>query len=134
LAPDAKTLEPKQVNGVDFKIIVDPANRTVTLRVPRSAFGEGDPTKWGYLAAALGQDGYPSTGVWRVRDVNKTAEQWRFGGAPNDNNHTRVIDLVWPEGSAPTQEELLSTYPGSSADPGTLSPDEFAQLPLLLSK
>jgi carbohydrate-binding DOMON domain-containing protein len=134
IAPDAKTLEPKQVTGVDFKIIVDPANSTVTLRVPRSAFGEGDPEQWGYVAAVLGQEGYPSTGVWRVRDINQSSEQWRFGGAPNDTNHTRIIDLAWPEGEIPTQEDMLSDYSSSSADPGTLTADDHAQIKLLLVK
>jgi len=55
---------------VSFKIIVDPASSTVTLRVPLATFGEGDPAAWAYTAAVLGQEGYPSTGVWRVRDVN----------------------------------------------------------------
>jgi alpha-amylase/alpha-mannosidase (GH57 family) len=134
IAPDPKSLEPKQVTGVDFKIIVDPANSTVTLRVPRTVFGEGEPSQWGYVGAVLGQEGYPSTGVWRVRDVNQSAEQWRFGGAPNDTNHTRIIDLAWPEGESPTQEEMLSTYPSRTADPGSLTADDFAQLKMLLVK
>jgi carbohydrate-binding DOMON domain-containing protein len=134
IAPDAKTLEPKQVIGVDFKIIVDPANRTVTLRVPRSAFGEGDPTQWGYVAAVLGQEGYPATGVWRVRDVNTSSEQWRFGGAPDDTNHTRIIDLAWPDSETPTQEDMLSEYRSSTADPGTLTADDYAQIKILLAK
>jgi alpha-amylase/alpha-mannosidase (GH57 family) len=134
IAPDPESLEPKQVTGVDFKIIVDPANSTVTLRVPRNAFGEGDPAQWGYVSAVLGQEGYPSTGVWRVRDVIASSEQWKFGGAPDDVNHTRIIDLAWPEGESPSQEEMLSAYPSSSADPGSLVSDDFAQLKLLLAK
>ncbi len=134
VAPDPDSLEPKQVIGVDFKIIVDPANSTVTLRIPRSAFGDGDPEQWGYTAAVLGQEGFPSTGVWRVRDVDQASEQWRFGGAPDDTNHTRIIDLAWPAGETPTQEEMLSTYPSSSGDPGTLTADDYAQIKLLLVK
>ena len=133
LAPDTTTLEPKQVIGVDFKIIVDPASSTVTLRVPRAVFGEGDPTQWAYAAAVLSQDGYPSTGVWRVRDVNASSEQWRLGGGPNDTNHTRIIDLAWPEGESPTQEEMLSTYT-SSAALGQLSADDFPQLQMLVAQ
>lgn len=134
VAPDPDSLEPKQVIGVDFKIIVDPANSTVTLRIPRSAFGEGTPEQWGYAAAVLGQEGYPSTGVWRVRDVNQSSEQWKFGGAPDDANHTRIIDLAWPEGETPAQEDMLSDYSSSSADPGTLTADDYAQIKLLLVK
>ncbi len=117
------------MTGVAFKIIVDPAARTVTLRVPRSVFGEGDPQAWGYVAAVLSQEGFPSTGVWRVRDVNPTAAQWRFGGGPDDVNHTRIIDLAWD--GTPTQEEILSTYPSSKADIATLGPDDFPQLQML---
>jgi alpha-amylase/alpha-mannosidase (GH57 family) len=132
LTPDPQSGTPKQVTGVSFKIIVDPAARTVTLRVPRQVFGEGDPARWGYLAAVLSQEGFPSTGVWRVRDINPSASQWRFGGAPADTNHTRIIDLAW-DGS-PSQQDLLSRYPSTTADIATLGADDFAQLPLLQVK
>jgi carbohydrate-binding DOMON domain-containing protein len=132
VAPDAQSNTPKQVTGVSFKVIVDPAAQLVTLRVPRAAFGEGDPAEWGYAAVVLSQEGYPSTGVWRVRDVNPSAGQWRFGGAPQDTNHTRIIDLAWD--STPAQEEILSTYPSQTADVATLSADDFAQIPLLVVK
>ncbi len=132
LAPEPQSGAPKQVTGVSFKIIVDPAARTVTLRVPRQTFGEGDPSQWGYLAAVLSQEGFPSTGVWRVRDVNPSASQWRFGGGPRDTNHTRIIDLAWD--GTPTQEKLLAQYPSTTADLASLGPDDFAQLPLLRVK
>jgi alpha-amylase/alpha-mannosidase (GH57 family) len=131
LAPDPTTLEPKQVTGVDFKIIVDPASNSVTLRALRSVFGDGDPTQWAYAAAVLGQEGYPSTGVWRVRDVTSSSEQWHFGGAPADTNHTRIIDLAWPEGAIPSQEQMLSTYNGSNADPAQLTIDDFPIIQML---
>jgi hypothetical protein len=80
----------------------------------------------------LGQEGYPATGVWRVRDVEQTAKQWRFGGGPGDTNHTRIIDVAWPEGATPAQSEFLGTYPPSQeADMGKLSPDDFCQVPML---
>ncbi|MGC8855471.1 MAG: glucodextranase DOMON-like domain-containing protein [Anaerolineae bacterium] len=132
LAPDTQSGEPKQVTGVSFKIIVDPAAQTVTLRVPRTVFGEGDPTSWGYAAAVLSQEGFPSTGVWRVRDVSASAQQWRFGGGTDDTNHTRIIDLAWD--GTPTQEEILSTYASSKADIASLKPDDFAQIPLIRAK
>jgi len=132
LAHDPQSGEPKQVTGVSFKIIVDPAAQTVTLRVPRTVFGEGDPTTWGYAAAVLSQEGFPSTGVWRVRDVSPSAQQWRFGGGADDTNHTRIIDLAWD--GTPSQEEILSTYPSSKADIATLKPEDFAQIPLLRAK
>ncbi len=132
LAPDPQSGAPKQVTGVSFKVIVDPAARTVTLRVPRSVFGEGDPAAWGYVAAVLSQEGFPSTGVWRVRDVLPQAQQWRCGGGPDDTNHTRIIDLAWA--GTPTQEEILSRYPASKADIATLGPDDFPQIPLLRAR
>lgn len=126
-APDPESGEPKAVN-LSYKLIVDPANKSVTLRVPREAFGEGDPAQWGYLAVVLGQDGYPTTGVWRVRDIQAENAQWKFGGAPDDVNHTRIIDVAWPSDATPTQEEMLSTYNSSNAAVETLGADDFAQL------
>lgn len=131
VAPDPTTLASKQVSGADFKILVDPAAKTITLRVPKAVFGEGDPKTWGYAAAVLGQEGYPAAGVWRVRDVNESAEQWRFGGAANDTNHTRIIDLVWAEGSKPGQDEMLSTYQSSQDAVDQLKADDFAQIQLM---
>jgi carbohydrate-binding DOMON domain-containing protein len=129
-APDASTGEPKQLN-TSFKVIVDPAAQMVTLRVPKAALGDGDPAQWGYAAMVMGQDGYPSMGVWRVRDIQPTAAQWKFGGAPDDINHTRIIDLAWPMDSTGTQEEILGTYPTSAGPIESLTPDDFPQLPLL---
>lgn len=67
-----------------------------------------------------------------MRDVNPSAAQWRFGGGPNDTNHTRIIDLAWD--GTPSQEELLTQYPASTADIASLGPDDFAQIPLLRVK
>jgi len=102
--------------------------------VPREAFGDGDPAEWGYAAVVLSQDGYPATGVWRVRDIQSNNAQWKFGGAPNDVNHTRIIDLAWPADGAGTQEEMLAGYPSSDGPLDTLTPDDFAQISLLLIK
>ena len=80
----------------------------------------------------VSQDGFPSTGVWRLRDVEQMAAQWRLGGGPADTNHTRIIDLAWPEGRTPTQEEMLSDYPPSQEkNMDKLSPDDFAQVRML---
>jgi hypothetical protein len=132
-APDPESGEPKTVN-LSYKLIVNPAQKSVTLRVPREAFGDGDPAEWGYAAVVLSQDGYPATGVWRVRDIQSSNAQWKFGGAPNDVNHTRIIDLAWPADGAGTQEEMLAGYPSSDGPLDTLTPDDFAQISLLLIK
>jgi hypothetical protein len=69
--------------------------------------------------------------VWRVRDVNPSAEQWRFGGAPDDANHTRIIDVLWPEATTPTQEEFLSMYAPSQEEVAALEPDDLPQVPMI---
>ncbi len=82
---------------------------------------------WAYAAVVLSQEGFPSQGVRRVRDVEATAQQFRLGGAPDDANHTRIIDLAWA--ATGEQEELLSGYPGSGSLEG-LAPDDFGIVPM----
>ena len=90
------------------------------------------PTSLGITPRPLGQEGFPAPGVWRVRDVEPQAKQWRFGGGPDDTNHTRIVDLAWPADAAPTQEEMLSDYPPSQeTNMDQLGPDDFAQLETL---
>jgi len=132
-APDPSSGEPKQVN-ISFKVIVDPAKQSVTLRVPKEAFGDGNPAEWAYTAVVLSQEGYPSTGVWRVRDVQAATAQWKIGGGPDDVNHTRIMDVAWPADGEGTQEEFLSSYTASQGPVETLTADNFAQLPMLLLK
>jgi hypothetical protein len=120
---------PTQVDA-EMVVIADPGQSKITIKVPRSVLGD-DPENWAYTAVVLGQEGYPSAGVWRVRDVNPSAEQWRFGGGPNDTTHTRIIDVMWPAGVSPTQEETLSAYTSSQEPPEGLGPDDFVQLETL---
>jgi hypothetical protein len=124
--------EPQQLS-TEMRITVDPVAQTVTIRVPRSAFPEGDPAAWSYLGAVLGQEGFPAKGVWRVRDVEEQAAQYRFGGGPaNSTNHTRIIDLAWPADVTPAQEQMLGEYPASQEpDMDRLGPDDFAQVKML---
>ncbi len=102
----------------------------VAVRVPVEILGGGDPTTWGYAALVLSQEGFPSAGVRRVRDINTVAQQWRGGGAPNDVNHTRIFDIAWPvEGD---QETWLSDYAStSSGSVDSLGPGDFARIPML---
>ncbi len=132
LAPTNDSLEPMQITDAEYKLIVDPAGRSVSIRIPKTFFQTQDYEKWGFAVMVMGQEGYPSTGVWRIRDVEPNSAQWRFGGAPNDLNHTRVIDLIWPAGASTSQEEMLSDYTGSSAAPGELSADDYGVIDLLL--
>jgi hypothetical protein len=130
---DPETSEPKIYSEASsaMRLIVDAAKNTVTVRVPLSFFPEEDPTNWAYAAVVLGQEGYPSQGVWRVRDVAEVAEQYKFGGAPADVNHTRIIDLVLPGDADQDQQTLLSSYLSSQEEIDTLSADDFAQIPML---
>jgi carbohydrate-binding DOMON domain-containing protein len=114
-------------SGISMTILTDPGAHRITIRVPKTAL-PGDPATWKIVAAVLSQEGFPSAGVWRVRDVKPQAEQWRIGGGSGATNETRIVELVWPEGSTPTQEEMLSTYTPSSASVDTLSPDDFPQI------
>jgi alpha-amylase/alpha-mannosidase (GH57 family) len=132
LKPDEKG-KPVELPGSPLKVIVDAPNRQVTIRVPKDLFGkEVAPTRWAYVGVLLSQEGFPSPGVRRVRDVKPQAEQWRIGGGPDDTNHTRILDVAWPEGATPTQEEFLSRYrPSQEKNVDALTPDDFAQVPVL---
>ena len=124
-----------------LNIVSDPGQSKITIRMPKKVLAEAlgvdvsglDPASWGYLGVVMSQEGYPASGVWRVRDVEPSPGQWRFGGAPDDTNHTRIIDVAYPADSAPAQEEALSTYPASQeSDMDALGPDDFAQLPVVM--
>ena len=131
--------EPRPIGDAStLNIVSDPGQKKITIRVPKKAFAEGlgvevsalDPTSWGFLGVVLSQEGYPASGVWRVRDAEPSPQQWRLGGAPADTNHTRIIDVAYPADFLPTQEEALSAYPASQeSDMDALEPDDFGQLP-----
>jgi carbohydrate-binding DOMON domain-containing protein len=118
----------KIATSSDFQILVDPGQQRVTIRIPHSILGD-NPEEWKYAAMVLSQEGYPSGGVMRVRDVNQNVEQWRFGGGPADTNHTRVIDLVWSE--AGLQESWLSTYTPSQTTQTDMIVADFARVGML---
>lgn len=110
-----------------FKMITDPEG-SVTARLPIELFGGSDPATWGYAVVLMSQEGFPSSGVRRVRDILPEAEQWRGGGAPDDANHTRIYDLLHPESGV--QEELLGGYESADSLDG-LTPDDFPQVPII---
>ena len=113
-----------------FDLVVFPAKGRVVVRLDRELFAEGDPAGWGYAAALMSQEGFPSAGVRRVRDVEPAAERWRIGGAPTAVNRTRIIDAAWPRSGV--QEELLSTYRAADSLDG-LTADDFGRIPLLIA-
>ena len=113
-----------------FDLVVFPAKGRVVVRLDRELFAEGDPAGWGYAAALMSQEGFPSAGVRRVRDVEPAAERWRIGGAPTAVNRTRILDAAWPWSGV--QEELLSTYRAADSIDG-LTADDFGRIPLLIA-
>jgi len=121
---------PQQIaESSEFLVLTDPNQREVTIRVPKSILGD-NPEAWQYAAVVLSQEGFPSGGVMRVRDVLPVAEQWRIGGAPEGTtNHTRVMDLVWPV--ADEQEAWLSDFPPSDALQMDLMAVDYARIPLI---
>lgn len=131
LMPEPESFEPMQITDAAYKLIIDPAGRSIIVRIPWALFDSIDLENWGFVVILMGQEGYPSTGVWRIRDVEASSAQWRFGGAPADSNHTRVIDVIWPDGTGISQEEFLSDYLGSDQSPDQLSADDYAMVPLL---
>jgi carbohydrate-binding DOMON domain-containing protein len=117
--------------GTQVKVEVNPTG-SVTIKVPLAALGDGDPTQWGYAIAVLGQENNPAAGVRRVRDVSRAATEWSIGGAPDDTNHTRIIDALVPAGATLSQEDALSKYPASQEkNISQLGPDSYGTLPLV---
>ena len=123
--PDEPT--PTQIaQSSEFFVLADAGQRKVTIRVPKSILGD-DPEHWRFATAVLSQEGFPSSGVWRVRDVVPAAEAWRIGGAPaGSSNHTRIMDLVWAE--AGQQEAWLSTFTPTDVLQSDLTSDDFAEV------
>ena len=142
--PTADSREPVQIGDTStLNIISDPGQSKITIRLAKKVLADNlgvsleelNPASWGYLAVVMGQEGYPSSGVWRIRDVNEEAAQWRFGGAPPDSNlHTRILDVAYPVESGISQEEGLSNFTPRVVDSGDfdgLLPADFAQLPMV---
>lgn len=130
IVPDAAG-RPAEVPGSPVRAVVNAPRREVMIIVPRAVLGGLDPSTCGYTGLVLSQDGFPAPGVRRVRDVLPKAAQWRIGGGPSDTNHTRVMDVAWPDGPSPGQEDFLGAYPASQEkNMDLLKPDDFAQVPM----
>ncbi len=62
-------------------ILVDPAQSTVTHPTAIKLFARRQPGGMGLRCCrAQLQEGYPTEGVWRVRNIGLQAAQWVFGG------------------------------------------------------
>ncbi|MGI9643443.1 MAG: glucodextranase DOMON-like domain-containing protein, partial [Acidimicrobiia bacterium] len=102
----------------------------VVVRMDRALFPEGDPSTWGYAVALMSQEGFPSAGVRRVRDVLPTGQQWKIGGGDASINGTRILDLLWPEEGV--QESMLTSVdPIPSGNLDDLTPGDFGQIEVL---
>jgi alpha-amylase/alpha-mannosidase (GH57 family) len=120
--------DPEKISStVPVTIMTDPGKNRILAKIPLDSI-TGDPTNWTYAVAVMSNDGY---GINGVRDVTTEGGQWVLGGAAADKNHTHIIDYLWPESSLPTQEEMLSTYLPSQADPASLTAADFPQLKMI---
>ena len=126
VADAAGALEERQPS---FDLVVFPAKGRVVVRLPRELFPEGDLAEWGYAAALMSQEGFPSAGVRRIRDVERSAGRWRLGGGSAAVNRTRILDVAWPERGV--QEEMLSDHPPATGSIDSLTADDFGRIPLL---
>ncbi|MDI6638774.1 MAG: glucodextranase DOMON-like domain-containing protein [Bacillota bacterium] len=100
------TADGKEVQAA-IRVSQDPVNKIISIRIPRAALGDPQPG-WGYQVFLLSQEGYPSPGNLRVREVLSTAQEWRLGGGHDSEIDPNVIDLLAPAGR--TQEEILGAY------------------------
>ncbi len=112
-----------------FDVIVFADKGKVTVKVPQRLL-PGDPSTWSFGVAILSQEGFPSSGVRRVRDVEAAAAQWRLGGSPGGINATRIVDVALAE--AGLQEQLLSSYQVvASGTVDDLGPDDFGTIGMI---
>lgn len=125
--PGDPASRPVELSGSPLKVRVDGEGGEIVIRLPKEVLeGAGDPREFGYTVAILSQEGYPSAGVRRVRDVAASRGQWLLGGGPDDINHTRIIDIAVPTGGEPTQAQLLSDYDSvSGVTVDSLAPDDL---------
>ena len=113
-----------------FDIITFGDKGKVVVRIPKALLA-GDPATWGVAAVVMSQEGFPSSGVRRIRDVDPAPSQWKIGGSNGDINATRILDVVWAiPGEA---ESMLTDYPPSNTLEGLVGAD-FPKVPLLTAE
>ena len=118
---------PVELPGSPLRVRVDADAGRVIVRMPIELLpAESDPADFGYTAVVLSQEGFPSAGVRRVRNVAERPAQWTLGGARPGINNTRIIDMAVPADAGVTQEELLSDFTPITGRPiDSLGPDDF---------
>ncbi len=113
-----------------FDVVVFGDKGKVTVKIPKALLGGSDPAGWAVAAAVMSQEGFPSSGVRRIRDVENVAQQYRIGGSPGGINATRILDVALP--TLGDQEALLGDYEiVSSGSVDDLGPSDFGTLGVL---
>ncbi len=97
------------------------------VALPRAALPEGDPRLWGYAVTVAPWNPDDPAGI---RAIERDAGQWTGGGAPPNSSFPLVYDVLWPEPGI--QEELLADYRPAEGT-GDLGPDDFAEVPIVVS-
>ena len=78
----------------------------ITARIQKSQLPPGlDLATAGIGVAVLSQDGFPSAGVRRVRNVTEAETQWTIGGGDSTDGDTRILDALFPIGG-PQEADL----------------------------
>lgn len=113
----------KEVKGV-VQVSTDPTERTIIISIPEKYLGPVNPD-WKILIILCGQEGYPRPGSWRVREVEETAKQWRFGGGDDFYGDPNIIDMIVP--LRMKQEEILSKWISSDDEEENV----YVELPLI---
>ncbi|HEX2368867.1 MAG TPA: glucodextranase DOMON-like domain-containing protein [Acidimicrobiia bacterium] len=112
-----------------FGVTVFSEEGRVVARLPRQLLPEGDPASWGYTVALLSQEGFPSPGVRRVRDVAVESSQYRIGGGAGGVNDTRILDLVASQQGE--QEDGLAVEAVSTGSADDLAVDQLGSVPVI---
>ncbi|MGB9856996.1 MAG: glucodextranase DOMON-like domain-containing protein [Dictyoglomaceae bacterium] len=113
----------KDTKGV-VQVMAEPTERMIIISVPQKILGTPSPD-WKILIIMCGQEGYPRPGNWRVREVEETAKQWRFGGGDDFYGDPNIIDMIVPPGIK--QEDVLSNWVSSEEEEENV----YVKLPLI---
>jgi hypothetical protein len=62
--------------------------------VPRSAFGDSDPARWGVQAVMQSNEGYPAGHEILTRLVNEFEGPHRFGGGRDGSCDPHIMDIL----------------------------------------
>ena len=99
VTPNANGTYQENDTGINVTVIAEQG--LITARVAKAALPAGlDLERAGIAIAILSQEGFPSAGVRRVRDVTARAGQYKIGGGDSSAGDTRILDALFSEGGA----------------------------------